>query len=160
MTFGPVDEQRFDSTRLLQGSLAAIVDDHHPLAERDTLSIADLQGQKIITVNRYFRNYDILMQACLAQGFKPDIVLNTVNLTATLIACQDKNTIGISNNLSYFKKTVVGYRIIPVAGPNTTCQINLLIHSKQRKNKEILRLKQELMRCLFVDSESLAKELR
>lgn len=160
VTFGPVDEQRFDSTRLLQGSLAAIVDDHHPLAERDTLSIADLQGQKIITVNRYFRNYDILMQACLAQGFKPDIVLNTVNLTATLIACQDKNTIGISNNLSYFKKTVVGYRIIPVAGPNTTCQINLLIHSKQRKNKEILRLKQELMRWLFVDSESLAKELR
>ena len=97
------------------------------------------------------------MQACLAQGFKPDIALNTVNLTATLIGCQDKNTIGISNNLTYAKKVIDGYRIIPVVGSNTTCQINLLIHSKQRKNKEILRLKQELMRCLFMDSESLTK---
>lgn len=156
ITFGPADEQRFDCTVLLEGTLAALVHPENPLAERDSLRIRDLEGQEIITVNRYFRNYDILMQACQSQGFKPKITLNTVNLTATLLGYQDRKSIGISNNLSYTVDSIGEYRVIPVTDQKTTCQINLIIHPRQRKNREIQKLKQELLQCLFNADESSA----
>ena len=101
ITFGPVNDVRFECTVLLQGTLAALVHPENSLWERKSLRIQDLADQEIITVNRYFRNYDILMQACQSRGFKPRIVLNTVNLTATLLGYQNRKAIGISNNLCY-----------------------------------------------------------
>ena len=154
ITFGPVNDVRFECTVLLQGTLAALVHPENSLWERKSLRIQDLADQEIITVNRYFRNYDILMQACQSRGFKPRIVLNTVNLTATLLGYQNRKAIGISNNLCYPMESMGAYKVIPVLDQKTTCQINLLIHPRQRANKEIQQLKQELLQCFFVSADS------
>ena len=154
ITFGPVNDVRFECTVLLQGTLAALVHPENSLWERKSLRIQDLADQEIITVNRYFRNYDILMQACQSRGFKPRIVLNTVNLTATLLGYQNRKAIGISNNLCYSMESMGAYKVIPVLDQKTTCQINLLIHPRQRANKEIQQLKQELLQCFFVSADS------
>ena len=153
ITFGPVDDVRFDCTVLHQGTLAALVHPENVLSNRKSLRIQDLADQKIITVNRYFRNYDILMQACQSCGFKPRIILNTVNLTATLFGYQDRKAIGISNNLCYPTESIGEYKVIPVLDQKTTCQINLLIHPRQCKNKAIQQLKQELLQCFFINTD-------
>ena len=51
-------------------------------------------------------------------------------------------------------ESVGAYKVIPVLDQNTTCQINLLIHPRQRANKEIQQLKQELLQCFFVSADS------
>lgn len=149
ITFGPVDEIKFDSTVLKSGNLAALVHVNHELYSNTELKIKDLKNCDIITVNHYFRNYDILLRVCREQGFNAKIVLNTVNLTKTLKEYQDKKVIGVSNTLSYHMKHFGDYKVIPIIGKGTECQINIIKNSSQRNNKRLLLIEKELVQCLL-----------
>lgn len=149
ITFGPVDKTRFDAAVLAQGNLAALVPAGHALFSKDRLKITDLRDCHIITVNRYFRNYDILLRACKEKGFNAKVILNTVNLTKTLKEYQNKEAIGISNTLSYQMEQVGNYKVIPFFESGTECQINIIKKVNQKNNPFLLSVEKELIRCLL-----------
>lgn len=149
ITFGPVSGGAFVSLPLVRGYMAALVHQQSELFGLERLTIRDIKGLDIITVNRHFRNHDILVQACRLHGYEPRVVLNTMNLTKTLFEYQDKKAIGVSNTLSYPMKQIGDYRVIPIVDQGTECQINILMSRKLSQHDGIMSIRSELADCLL-----------
>ena len=149
ISFGPVNGDAFVSLPLVRGYIAALVHEQSSLFDRERLTIQDLKGLDIITVNRHFRNHDILVQACRLQGFEPRMILNTINLTKTLLEYQDRQAVGVSNTLSYPMKQIGAYRVIPIVDQGTECQINILINRKLSHHDGIMAIRSELADTLL-----------
>ena len=69
----PLDGRAFDSKVIRSNQGCLLVRRDHPLAERETVQIADLKGLPLMVMNESFKIYRNLIAACREEGFEPQI---------------------------------------------------------------------------------------
>jgi DNA-binding transcriptional LysR family regulator len=92
---GPVETKRFRSTRLFQLSHVFVLHKDHPLAQRQALSLHDLDRQDIILRGRERSFYEMYQNRLLQEGVNANILLET-NIKDAMLEFVERNmAIGI-----------------------------------------------------------------
>lgn len=68
----PVDEKEFDVVPFVSNELSLFVHHSHPLAQRETVEMKELQNETFVLLKQHLF-HDFIIQECLRAGFRPDI---------------------------------------------------------------------------------------
>ncbi|MDO4168801.1 MAG: LysR family transcriptional regulator [Lachnospiraceae bacterium] len=111
---GKIAEKDIIEQELFSTRLYAVVYEGHPLFDREVLSIKDLEGEKLITLNEKYQCHFSLIQRCNDFGFMPEIVVNTMDSQLIYKFCEEKVGIGIDVNIHQYSKKTKTLRFIVI----------------------------------------------
>lgn len=66
-----------EGRQMEQFEIKLLVNRRHPLAERASVSINDLRGERMYLENTEFNIHQLILERCRAEGFEPEIVFGT-----------------------------------------------------------------------------------
>ena len=84
---------------LFSREVCAIVKRGHPFFESSSISVADLKGQQLITLNENYQLYSNLMSSCEKEGFYPQIRIKTMESSMIYRFVRDDLGIGIDADI-------------------------------------------------------------
>lgn len=93
---GRPDDEEISEALIGQIPLIALVPEGNSLRANDTITLEDLQGQNIITMNEKFHIYHDLVGACRLHGITPEIAARTADLGTLLHLCMQGYGIAIA----------------------------------------------------------------
>lgn len=96
VVIGPVDDSIFDSELIKTHTPHANINKNHPLSNRSSLALSDLDKQSVIIVNENFQMYHNFIKACSIEGIHPEIVQTTGEIFITYKMSSLDKGIGIS----------------------------------------------------------------
>lgn len=67
----------------------------HPYFDRESLEIRDLKGEELILEGKQFHIYSEIVDACIAEGFYPNIRAETAEINLCNTLCRQKEGLGI-----------------------------------------------------------------
>ncbi|RLQ95411.1 LysR family transcriptional regulator [Falsibacillus albus] len=73
----PVKDDIFDQIPFLKEGMSVIVHESHPLSKRDFIHLKEVSHENFILFNEDFALHDLIIQACIKEGFYPEIVLES-----------------------------------------------------------------------------------
>lgn len=103
------------SVLLYEDHLTVCVPDDHPLAERKSISIAELKEEHFIVLTNAYVHHEQLMKACTRYGFKPQIVFESdeIQTVKSMVA----SGAGISLIVSMAVQNMPGLVTVPLEEP-------------------------------------------
>ena len=96
---GTVPQSDLFSVPIYSSPMVALVYPGHPFYERESLSIDDLKGEPLVTLNQKYYSYHSLIQRCSDFGFSPNIVIRTMESALIYRFCNEKTGIGIDADI-------------------------------------------------------------
>lgn len=78
LVIGRVAATGFIEEEIDSKSMCAVVPKGHSFFERESLKIADLKGQPLISLNEKYQSYANLLDSCEREGFYPDVRIKTM----------------------------------------------------------------------------------
>lgn len=75
---GRIDSDRIHEEKIFSRPFSAVFYPGHPMYDRDTVEMRDLEGEKLITLNERFYSYHAILKRCSEVGFTPDIRIKTM----------------------------------------------------------------------------------
>lgn len=69
----PVDEELFETVPLVKRELKLVVHPKHPLAEKDRVTLLDLQKESFILFRKGFALHERVREACILSGYEPTV---------------------------------------------------------------------------------------
>lgn len=74
LTISPVDMRKFNCFSVVKKRIYILVHQDHPLSQRSEVSLSDLDGEEIITMDLKHRSFLSFDQICREKGIHPHIV--------------------------------------------------------------------------------------
>lgn len=96
ITVGPVDEEKFDSKLLFSSRHVLIVNENHPLAKRETVSVKDLVDTPVSVLRDTTKTYQMYRDACRKAGFEPKVDIFADNILLVYYMAELNESVGIS----------------------------------------------------------------
>ena len=127
----PVDEKEFDVVPFVYGELSLFVHTSHPLAQRETVEMKELQNETFILFKQEFAIHELIIQECVRAGFRPEIAYESSEWDFI------SGMIGENLGISIFPKPIakkVDQDLIKAIPFNPSFPWNLGIISKKRKH--------------------------
>lgn len=109
---GIVTEHGLWSRELFSRKMNAVVYEEHPFYNRESLSVNDLRGEPLITLNEKYYSYHSLVQRCHDFGFVPSIVIKTMESKIIYRFCKQKVGLGIDVNIHQDEIAMDGLKMI------------------------------------------------
>lgn len=75
---GRIDSDRIHEEKIFSRPFSAVFYPGHPMYDRDSVEMRDLEGEKLITLNERFYSYHAILKRCSEVGFTPDIHIKTM----------------------------------------------------------------------------------
>lgn len=119
--------------------LSVLVYEGHPLFGRDSLSVKDLQGEPLISLNEKFYCYHSLVERCRDFGFMPDIVVKTMEGQLIYRFCKEKIGLGIVVDIHKDEIRKEGLSMIGLAD-SLPWKISVIAREERKDEKGILEL--------------------
>ena len=76
-SIGEFDEHLYHVVPLGTFPIELLVNEKHPLAQKESVTIKDLQGEPMFIESSQFHIYHLIMEKCAESGFEPDIIFQT-----------------------------------------------------------------------------------
>lgn len=96
---GTAPQTDLTSISVYHSQMTALVYPGHPFYNADSLSIEDLKGEPLITLNQKYSSFHNLIQRCSDFGFAPDIVIRTMESSLIYRFCKEQAGIGIDADI-------------------------------------------------------------
>lgn len=120
-------------------NLSVLVYEGHPLFERERLSIKDLQGEALISLNEKYYCYHSLVQRCGDFGFAPDIVVKTMEGQLIYRFCKEKIGLGIVVDIHKDEIRRDGLRMISLED-SLPWKISVVVREERKHERMIQNL--------------------
>lgn len=91
----PQTVELYQYTHLHRFHLCAAVNERHPLAQRESVSVRDLAGEQLITKSPYFKSYHMIEEEAARQGVKLSYVLQSPDELRFLQLVNNNEGVGI-----------------------------------------------------------------
>lgn len=117
LTVGPIDMKKFDFELLFSTRHALIVHKDHPLADRESISITDLQGIPVAVMRDTTKTYHVYRDACHRAGFEPTVGIFTDNILLVYYLAEMNQSVGISTVALARRLSRKNLRAIPFDDP-------------------------------------------
>lgn len=143
---GPVDPEKFESTFLIEKSICFVVHPENPLAERESIQLADLCDKKLVFENRRFKAYHTLHRLCKERGFTPNIILECDrHSTCYSMVKSNPNLIGSCFNFNEPYINSIGLKMLRLSDIEIPWKLYLLTKKSKPRTDSLERFISELV---------------
>lgn len=97
---------------LVKKHYSAVVYEGHPFYERESLSIEDLKGEQLITLNENYQSFYNITERCRDFGFVPDIRIKTMESSLIYKYASQKLGIGVDVDIHDHRMFKLPVRLI------------------------------------------------
>lgn len=143
---GQVSNQALWSREVFGSNMNVIVYEGHPFFGRESLSVGDLEGEPLITLNEKYYSYHSLLQRCGDFGFTPSIVVKTMESQLIYQFCRQKIGLGIDADIHKGKSMMEG--LCPVTLSDSIPWKIFLIVRRDRRKESVIR---EMLKLFLPD---------
>lgn len=151
---GGVTAHELWSRELLSKKMNAIIYEGHPFYQRESLSVNDLRGEDLITLNEKYYSYHSLIQRCHDFGFIPSIVIKTMESKMIYRFCRQKVGVGIDVNIHQDEIAMEGLRLIKLCD-SLPWKVSVVVRHDRREEEAI-----HSMVKLFISESCEPKEFK
>ncbi len=96
LTIGPIDEKKFDYEVLYSSRHALIVNENHPLANRESISVKHLKDVPVAVLRDTTKTYHVYQELCRHAGFEPMVSMFVDNILLVYYMAELNQSAGIS----------------------------------------------------------------
>ncbi len=136
---GQMGNRELWGKELFHIQLSVLVYEGHPFYERESLSVQDLQGEPLISLNEKFSCYHSLVERCRDFGFVPDIVVKTMEGQLIYRFCKERIGLGIVVDIHRDDIRTDGLRMISLSD-SQPWKISVIVREERKEEKGILEL--------------------
>lgn len=109
----------------------------HPFYEREGISVGELRGEKLITLNEKFYSYHSIIARCQDCGFVPDIIAKTMESQLIYRFVKERNGIGVDVNIHHDDMKMGELKRIPFTDA-FLWRVNA-VYRKEKDNDHLIR---------------------
>jgi DNA-binding transcriptional LysR family regulator len=136
LTVGPIDTKKFDNELLFSSRHALIVHKDHPLADRDVVSVRELQGVPVAVLRDSTKTYQVYREACQSAGFEPSVSIFADNILLVYYMAEMNQSAGISTVALANRLARPNLRAIPFDDPFFDWNVYLIKQKNAKLSKE------------------------
>lgn len=126
LSIGPFVRDCFDVKSLKKCNLGLLVYEEHPLAQKEQVTIEDLQNEALYLENNSFKINEFIQSKCWNKGFEPNIVFETNGFDMCYKMCRMKKGISVTVDFIHDDMKNDGLLIIPFKETDMIWEIGLL----------------------------------
>lgn len=126
LTVGPIDEKKFDYDLLYTSQHALIVHKDHPLAERRSISIRELEDEPVAVLRDSTKTFTVFREECRHAGFEPTVSIFADNILLVYYMAEMNQSAGISTIPLARRLSRPNLRAIPFNDPVMDWSIYLI----------------------------------
>lgn len=130
---GPVPhkEKKLDGTILFTEELVAILPANHPLADRKVLQLSELRDDSFILFPKEYILRDIIVEACLHQGFQPTISFEGEDINAITGLVSAGLGVSLIPEITLIDNVPRRIVKIPIAEPAVTRTVGVIVPNER-----------------------------
>ena len=114
LVIGRVAATDFVEQEVSSKQMCAIVPSNHPLYDRTSIHIKDLQDEQLITLNEKYQSYTNLLKTCEREGFYPNIRAKTMEAAMIYEFVSEGLGIGIDVDIHSKDSLSERFKLIPI----------------------------------------------
>ena len=112
-SIGDFDEHLYHVVPLETFPIGLLVNEKHPLAQKDSVTIEDLQGEPMFIESSQFHIYHLITEKCEQAGFEPDIIFQTSGFSLCHKMVKENKGISVAVDFVYDDMREEGMKLIP-----------------------------------------------
>ena len=112
-SIGDFDEHLYQVVPLETFPIKLLVNEKHPLAQRESVTIEDLQGEPMFIESSQFHIYHLITERCEEAGFEPDIIFQTSGFSLCHKMVKANKGISVTVDFIYDDMREDGMKLIP-----------------------------------------------
>lgn len=112
-TIGSCGWNHVETTFMESFEIKLLVNEEHPLSQRKTVSIRDLQGERLYIESPEFHIHHLIMDKCRKAGFEPNIVFETSGFSLCHKMVQQNKGISVTVDFIFDDMKQRGLVMIP-----------------------------------------------
>ena len=112
-SIGEFDEHLYHVVPLGTFPIELLVNEKHPLAQKESVTIKDLQGEPMFIESSQFHIYHLIMEKCAESGFEPDIIFQTSGFSLCHKMVKENKGISVVVDFVYDDMREEGMKLIP-----------------------------------------------
>ena len=136
---GAAPQADLSAITVYHSQMTALVYPGHPFYDAESLSIEDLKGEPLITLNQKYSSFHNLIQRCSDFGFAPNIVIRTMESSLIYRFCKEHAGIGIDADIHKSPELLGDLHQIPLRDA-IPWRISLIAQENQAKHPVFLKL--------------------
>ncbi|MGL5312956.1 MAG: LysR family transcriptional regulator [Peptostreptococcaceae bacterium] len=136
-TIFPIEGEGIIATEIVDGDVMLVISSDHPLANRESIDVKELEDERFIVFNENFMMYDKTINACKESGFEPNIVMKISQWDFIL------EMVALNQGIAIMPKPIVqrykmnGVNMIPISNPEINWNIGFVVKKDKYMSKTL-----------------------
>lgn len=147
-TVGKIPLKYVKSTFMEKFEIKLLVNRRHPLSSKKTVSIGDMEGQKLYIESSEFNIHTLITEECKKAGFKPDIVFETSGFSLCHKMVQQNKGISVTVDFIFDDMRQEELVMIPFEEGPFYWETYMLTREGKIDNPDILLFHSHVMECM------------
>ena len=136
-SIGDFDEHLYYVVPLETFSIRLLVNEKHPLAQKESVTIEDLRGEPMFIESSQFHIYHLIMEKCERAGFEPDIVFQTSGFSLCHKMVKENKGISFAVDFVYDDMWEKGLKLIPFSDGTYEWKACMITRRDEEENEGV-----------------------
>lgn len=136
-SIGDFDEHLYHVVPLETFPIGLLVNEKHPLAQKDSVTIEDLQGEPMFIESSQFHIYHLITEKCEQAGFEPDIIFQTSGFSLCHKMVKENKGISVAVDFVYDDMREEGMKLIPFSDGTYEWKACMITRRDEEENEGV-----------------------
>ena len=136
-SIGDFDEHLYQVVPLETFPIRLLVNEKHPLAQKESVTIEDLQGEPMFIESSQFHIYHLITERCEEAGFEPDIIFQTSGFSLCHKMVKANKGISVTVDFIYDDMREDGMKLIPFSDGRYEWKACMITRQDEEENEGV-----------------------
>ena len=136
-SIGVFDEHLYQVVPLETFPIRLLVNEKHPLAQKESVTIEDLQGEPMFIESSQFHIYHLIVEKCEKAGFEPDIIFQTSGFSLCHKMVKENKGISVAVDFIYDDMREDGMKLIPFSDGRYEWKACMITRQDEEENEGV-----------------------
>ena len=136
-SIGDFDEHLYQVVPLETFPIRLLVNEKHPLAQKESVTIEDLQGEPMFIESSQFHIYHLIVEKCVKAGFEPDIIFQTSGFSLCHKMVKANKGISVAVDFIYDDMREDGMKLIPFSDGRYEWKACMITRRDEEENEGV-----------------------
>ena len=136
-SIGDFDEHLYQVVPLETFPIRLLVNEKHPLAQKESVTIEDLQREPMFIESSQFHIYHLIVEKCEEAGFEPDIIFQTSGFSLCHKMVKANKGISVAVDFIYDDMREDGMKLIPFSDGRYEWKACMITRRDEEENEGV-----------------------
>ena len=136
-SIGDFDEHLYQVVPLETFPIRLLVNEKHPLAQKESVTIEDLQGEPMFIESSQFHIYHLITERCEEAGFEPDIIFQTSGFSLCHKMVKANKGVSVTVDFVFDDMKESGMRLIPFSDGIYEWKACMITRKEEAENEAV-----------------------